>query len=101
LALTLNHGWLLRNHEDLLKAIDSGNPKSAEKMARTHGLTAANELISRLRAKENVLASEEQQLSSRSFRWRAHWLGSGFIALRDFRPTHGAATSVHASDQAA
>jgi DNA-binding GntR family transcriptional regulator len=47
---------VLRNHEDLLKAIASGDAESAGKLARTHGLEAANELINRLRAKENALA---------------------------------------------
>ncbi len=43
---------VLRNHENLLKAIASGNADSAGKLARTHGLKASNELINRLRAQE-------------------------------------------------
>jgi DNA-binding GntR family transcriptional regulator len=51
-AMLTRRELVLQNHENLVKAIVSGNPKSAEKMARTHGLAASNELISRLRAKE-------------------------------------------------
>jgi DNA-binding GntR family transcriptional regulator len=45
---------VLRNHENLLKAIASGNAESAERVARSHGLKAANELINRLREKEKA-----------------------------------------------
>jgi DNA-binding GntR family transcriptional regulator len=55
-AMLRRREFVLRNHEDLLKAIASGDAESAGKLARTHGLEAANELINRLRAKENALA---------------------------------------------
>jgi DNA-binding GntR family transcriptional regulator len=47
---------ILLNHENLLKAIASGNAEFAEKMARVHGLKASSELIKHLRAKEKVQA---------------------------------------------
>jgi DNA-binding GntR family transcriptional regulator len=53
-AMLRRRELVLRNHEDLLKAIASGNPALAEKVARTHGLKASNELINHLRAKENA-----------------------------------------------
>jgi DNA-binding GntR family transcriptional regulator len=53
-AMLRRRELVLRNHEDLLKAIASGNPELAEKVARSHGLKASNELINRLRTKENV-----------------------------------------------
>jgi DNA-binding GntR family transcriptional regulator len=51
-AMLRRRELVLRNHENLLKAITSGNPETAEQVARMHGLNASKELIKRLRAKE-------------------------------------------------
>jgi DNA-binding GntR family transcriptional regulator len=61
-AMLRRRELVLRNHEDLLKAIASGNPDFAEKVARTHGLKASNELINHLRTKENVQPPSKNKL---------------------------------------
>jgi DNA-binding GntR family transcriptional regulator len=49
---------VVRNHEDLMKAITSGNAEAAEKLARTHGLKASNELIKQLKKRERAHSTE-------------------------------------------
>jgi DNA-binding GntR family transcriptional regulator len=61
-AMLRRRELMLRNHEDLLKAIVSGNPELAEKVARTDGLKASNELINHLRTKENVQTPSKNNL---------------------------------------
>jgi len=45
---------VVRNHEDLMKAIISGNVEAVEKLARTHDLKASNELIKQLKKRERA-----------------------------------------------
>jgi DNA-binding GntR family transcriptional regulator len=58
-AMLRGREQVVRNHEDLLKAIASGDTELAEKVARTHGLKASNELINELRAREGATPSKK------------------------------------------